>query len=256
MRYGMCVQNHQIEFIDEITKMGYDYVECRFNIFAENNREKIEELTSALKRNNIKCEAVNCFIPGSFHLTGEDVDENALSEYIETGMKNLHEINCKTVVFGSGGARRIPDGLEYGKGTEQIIHFLRDIVSPIAGKYGITVTIEPLKSGETNVINTVKDAVNIAEKVSSPYISSLADLYHMYAENETPESLSDFTGKIFHSHIAEVNSRSYPKEGDSYDYSRFIRAMEKVGCTRCSVEGSTENFVEDSKKTIALLKKL
>lgn len=256
MRYGMCVQNHQIEFIDEIKKMGYDYVECRFNIFAENNREKIEELTSALERSNIKCEAVNCFIPGSFHLTGENIDEKALSKHIETGMKNLSEINCKTVVFGSGGARRIPDGLEYDKGIEQIIHFLRDIVSPTAEKYGIKVVIEPLKSSETNVINTVREAVNIAEKVNNSHISSLADLYHMYAENETPESISDFTGKISHSHIAEINSRSYPKEGDFYDYSRFIKAMEKVGCTRCSVEGATENFIEDSKKSIALLKKL
>lgn len=256
MRYGMCVQNQQIEFVDEIAKMGYDYIECRFNLFAEQDNEKIEELRRSLERNNIKCESCNCFIPGSMHITGDSVDEKALSEYIETGMKGASALGCKIVVFGSGGARSIPEGYDREKGTAQIIHFLKDIVSPIAEKYGMTVVIEPLKRPDSNILNTVREAVALTEKVNSPYISALADLYHMYGENETEESLLAFSGKIKHCHIANAADRSYPKESDGFDYSKFILVMQSVGCERCSVEGSTKDYLKDSKESVELLKKL
>lgn len=256
MRYGMCVQNQQIDFIDEIAALGYDYIEGRFNLFTDCEPELVQKMKAALERNNIKCEACNCFIPGNMRLTGDGVDEEALKAHIEKGMSGASKLGCKIVVFGSGGARNIPDSISREEGVKQIEHFLRDIVSPIAGKYGITVVTEPLKSSETNVLNTVREAVELAERVNCPNIASLGDLYHMYAENETPESLSEFSGKVKHCHIADVTDRSYPAFGDEYDYKRFIDVMEKIGCERCSVEGRTDDYIADSKKAIELLKSL
>ncbi len=256
MRYGMCVQNQQLELIGKLAEMGYDYIECRFNLFASDNGEKVKELMRETEKSNIKCEAVNCFIPGDFRLTGDGVDEKALREYIERGMSGAAKAGCQTVVFGSGSARSIPQGFDRERGMAQIEHFLRDIVAPVAEKYKITVVTEPLRCAETNSVNTVREAVKLAERVNHPCISSLADLYHMYGEGETPESLCSFDGKIKHSHIAEVTTRAYPCEGDGYDYSRFVSALEKCGCERCSVEGRTEDFLSDSRKAIELLKKI
>lgn len=256
MRYGMCVQNPQIDFIDEIAALGYDYVEGRFNLFTDCDEELVEKMKAALERTGLKCEACNCFIPGNLRLTGDEVDEEALKAHIEKGMSGASKLGCKIVVFGSGGARNIPETISRERGCEQIVHFLRDIVAPIAEKYGITVVTEPLKSSETNVLNTVKEAVEMADIVNNPCIASLGDLYHMYAENETPESLEGFAGKVKHCHIAEVTSRNYPAEGDEYDYKRFIDVMEKIGCERCSVEGRTSDYIGDSKKAIELLRKL
>ena len=256
MKFGMCVQNPQIDFIDEIAAMGYEYIEGRFNLFTDCDEELVEKMRAALERNNIKCEACNCFIPGNLKLTGDSVDEEALRAHIEKGMSGASRLGCKIVVFGSGGARNIPDTITREEGKKQIEHFLRDIVAPIAEKYDITVVTEPLRSSETNVLNTVHEAVTMADRVGKKNIASLGDLYHMYAENETPESITEFVGKVKHCHIADVTDRSYPFEGDEYDYSRFIKAMEEVGCERCSVEGRTDDYIGDSKKAIELLRSL
>lgn len=256
MKFGMCVQNPQIDFIDEIAALGYEYIEGRFNLFTDCDEELVEKMRAALEKNNIKCEACNCFIPGNMKLTGSDVDEDALRAHIEKGMSGASKLGCKIVVFGSGGARNIPEDMKREDGEEQIIHFLRDIVAPIAEKYDITVVTEPLRSSETNVLNTVHEAVAMAEKVKCKNIASLGDLYHMYAENEDPESLSAFVGKVKHCHIADVTDRSYPFIGDEYDYKRFIDVMKKIGCERCSVEGRTDDYIADSKKAIELLKSL
>lgn len=256
MRYGMCIQNTQLDYIEGVAKMGYDYIEGRFTLFAGDDEELIEKMFKLTKENNIVCETCNCFIPGDLRITGDVIDEKALSDYIEKGMKNLEKAGCKIVVFGSGGARNIPEGYDYEKGINQIAHFLKTIAGPIAEKYGITIVTEPLKNPDSNIINTVKEAVELAEKVNHPCVSSLADLYHMYAENETPESLEGYDGKVKHCHIAEVLNRAYPKSSDEYDYSRFIKVMEKIGCPRCSVEGSTKDFLNDSKAALEVLKSI
>lgn len=256
MRYGMCLRNDQLDLIKYVSDCGYDYVEGRFPLFARGSEDETENMLRLLRQNNIKCEVCNCFIPGDLRITGENVDETALSEYIERGMKNAKRAGCEIVVFGSGGARSIPDGFDFDRGYEQLVHFLKDIVAPICEKYGMMVVTEPLRSMECNIINTVREAARLAERVNSKYIASLADLYHMFAENEKPGELIGLSGKIRHSHIAEVKNRSYPKLSDSYDYSEFIRVMERTGCERCSVEGRSDDFEKDALEAMELFRSI
>lgn len=254
MKYGMCIMDSQLEFIKDVAEQGYDYIELRFGMFGNNDTEKINEVKSLMEKNNIGCEACNCFLPGTLKVTGDSIDEAALSSYIETGMKNLSEIGCKIVVFGSGGSRNVPEGYDEGKAFEQIAHFLKTIAGPIAGKYGITIVIEPLRNPDSNIIHTVADAVKLAKLADHPAVSSLGDLYHMYAMDEEPESIADFDGLVKHCHIATPVSRAFPKLEDDYDFTRFFNVMEKIGCERCSVEGSTQDFANDSAEAIKVFK--
>lgn len=256
MKFGMCLRNDQIDLVGLVASLGYDYVEGRFTLFALESEEMNERFRKLLCDNNIKCESCNCFLPGDFRLTGENIDEEKIRKYIEKGMENAAKVGCEIVVFGSGGARSIPENFDREKGMEQIVHFLRDIAAPIAEKFGITLVTEPLKKAETNVINTVSEAAKLAERVNSPYVSSLGDLYHMYAENETAESLLALDGKVKHCHIADVIDRNFPKIGDEYDYAKFVSVMEKIGCKSCSVEGRSDNFEPDARKAIELLKSI
>lgn len=256
MKFGMCVQNPQVDFIPFVAQCGYDYIECRFNLFTTEDPEVCKKYVRLLKENNIPCDTCNCFMPGEIKVTGDDVDEKVIAEYIEKGMKGFSEIGGKVVVFGSGGSRNIPDGFDREKGMEQIVHFLRDIAGPLAAKYGLTIVTEPLCHAASNVLNTVKEVVALSEKVQHPNVSSLADLYHMAQENETVESLLCYDGKLAHSHIAEPADRKYPKTTDNYDYTAFFANLEKIGCPRCSVEGSTKDFEKDAKESIELYRSL
>ena len=83
--------------------------------------------------------------------------------------------NKKTIVLGSGGARKIEDG-ENAADCQKQLDEVFYAVGDIAKEYETTVVIEPLNKGETNVINTVTEGAAMARRVSHPNILLLADI--------------------------------------------------------------------------------
>ncbi len=240
MRYGVCLGVDDIEGVELCANAGFDYVECGFFNLSTFDDEKFNAFKSALEKNNIKCESANGFIPYSLPLSGDEYNEKALVEYIENGMKRGAEIGMKTVVLGSGKARRIPDNLSYRECFEQLIKVLKNIISPIAEKYGITVVIEPLRMAECNIINTVKEGVLLAASTGKENISGLADIFHMVESGDTYDDIRQLKGSVEHAHISfpslEDHSRFYPKDINEFDYRGYIDALEYAGCKRCSIE--------------------
>ena len=111
--------------------------------------------------------AFNVFLPGDLKITGPAVDWPAVQTYVDEALRRVHLIGAKTVVFGSGGARNVPEGFSFEEANEQLVRFLY-IVASVAEVLGITVVIEPLNRLESNVINSVPAGVELAEAVDSP----------------------------------------------------------------------------------------
>lgn len=253
MKYGVCVGS-SAEQIRIAAQAGYDYVESGFSVLTDSGEEDFAAFRRALEENHIRCEAVNCFIPGRLPLVGENVDDAALREYIEKGMKRGKEVGLEIVVFGSGGARKMPDGWLYGDAVRQLVHFLRDVVTPIALAYGITVVVEPLC--DTNTITTVREGAMLTAFTDTEPVKLLCDIYHMFKVGDTVDSMAGLNGMIRHSHIAEPEKRGFPKSVDEYDYRGFVSALEDAGCPRCSVEASTSDFAADAVLAAEVLKSL
>ncbi len=255
MKFGMCIGGDR-EKIAVCKKLGFDYVESGFSLLTDENEENYDLFAAALKENDFPCISVNCFLPGSLKVTGPEVDNAALSAYIERGMRRGAALGVKKVVFGSGGARRIPEGFPYEEAVRQIFSFLSEIVSPIAEKYGITVVIEPLSLRDTNFIHTVGEGAIIAAAVNKENIRLLADLFHVNRCGDTNESIAAMRGLLRHAHIAEPVNRRFPSPQDTCDYKGFVDALEAAGCDTCSVEASCENFEEEAAGAIRVLRAL
>ncbi len=253
MKFGICIGDDS-EKIAVCKKLGFDYVESSFGMLASEDEEKYDCFQEALKKNGFSCISVNCFLPGSLKVTGPDVDTQALSAYIERGMRRGAALGVKKVVFGSSGARNIIEGFSYETAVKQIVSFLRDIVSPIAEKYGITVVIEPLCSRETNIIESLREGAVFASVVNCGNIRLLVDLYHAYHSCDTNEHIRSMAGMIKHAHVAEPEKRRYPKPGDAYVYSDFINALIFAGCETCSVEASCSDFETEAADAIKTLR--
>lgn len=255
MRFGICVGSDANK-ITVAKKLGYDYVECGFSMLANEDDAEFTLFKKALVENNIKCEASNGFLPRELKVTGDNVDYKALADYIERGMKKGADIGVKTVVFGSSGARNIPEGHSFDKAIRQLIYFLREICSPICAKYGLRIVIEPLSKKETNIIHTVLEGGILISAVNKDNIGALGDLYHMYNAGDGPDEIKMLKGVLWHAHIAEPSKRVYPTSDDEYDYKAFVEALEFAGCTRCSLEARYSDFEEDAKKAIDVFKSL
>lgn len=261
MRFGVCTGLDNEENVKIAAESGYDYIECGFQMFANASEEQLCEWEEREKKYNIYSEAVNCFLPGSLPVTGENVDYDALAEFVARGMKNCARMGVKTVVFGSSGARSIKEGFSYEKAVRQMGYFLREIASPEAAKYGITIVTEPLRKAETNMINTVKEGVLLAALADRDNVRCLADLYHMAQCGDTYEDLLMITDSVIHAHIAnpverDGKNRVYPLSADEYDYKSFIDALSKGTCERCSIEAGVTDFATEAPAAIKVLRSL
>lgn len=144
---------------------------------------------------------------------------------MEKALYRLKEVGADTVVFGSGAARSIPVEFPREKAERQIVDFL-NIVADFAENLGITIVIEPLNKKESNIINSIPEAVEFAEKVNRKSIQVLADFYHMDEENETLSNIVAYKDYLQHIHLADTD-RLAPGTGN-YPYQKFTQCLKRA----------------------------
>ncbi len=256
MKIGVCVGT-DIEKMKYIKALGYDYAESHCQEIAKKDKEHLD----AMKATGLPVYAANCFI--GMRVVGEERDNAKISEYLDTLFEKASYLGLEYLVFGSSGARRIPDGMSLEEGREQIIDFLKNFVAPRAEKYNLPVAIEPLRPQECNAINTIDDGVEIAKKVNSPYIKVLADVAHMFCQNEDFSKILTYKDWIVHAHTSNPDpapeidrKRIYPKDGDNFNQADFIEPLKHIGVKYCSIEADVLDFEEDAKNAYAVLNAL
>ncbi len=256
MKFGVCIGT-DIEKMKYVKSLGYDYAESHCQQIASKTQEYLDEM----KATGLPVVAANCFI--GMRVVGEERDEEKIREYLETLFENASYLGLKYLVFGSSGARRIPEGMSLEEGRAQIIDFLKNLVAPVAERYNISVAIEPLRPQECNAINTIDDGVEIAKKVDSPYVKVLADVAHMFCQNEKMEKLLEYKGWIVHAHTSNPDpdpdfdcKRIYPKNGDKFSQASFVNALKAIGVEHCSIEANVLDFESDARDAYDVLKGL
>lgn len=256
MKFGVCVGT-STEKMRYIKELGFDYVESHCQEIVKATEEKLEEIKAV----GLPVVAANCFI--GMRVVGKEKDEDAIKEYLEKLFERASYLGLKYLVFGSSAARRIPEEMSLEEGREEIVYFLKNLVAPLAENYGITVAIEPLRPEECNAINTVADGIGIAEKVDSPYVKVLADVAHMFVQNEDLELLKEYKGRVVHAHTSNPNppsehnkKRIYPKAGDGFSQADFIEPLKAIGVEHCSIEADVLDFNEDAANAYIVLKDL
>lgn len=252
MRFGCCAGLDQIQRVQDA---GYDYIELVVGTVkpeqADSEFELVRELLDSFE---IRPEAWNCLIPGQMRVVGPEVDLYRVERYLRTAFERIEEVGGEIVVFGSGGARRVPDGFPMDEARDQLCEALT-IAGQVAGAYGITIALEPLASSATNIINTLPQGAELVKKVDHPFVKLLADLQHMADEGETVSVIGTLDVEIVHAHTADTDRR-YPGSG-SYPTREFIQALKSVGYDgRLSVECVWGDFYAECPKALEFLREL
>lgn len=234
--FGVCTSLPNSEIVK---KSGFDYVEgsVQRDLMPGSPDEEFSKKLKEYDTCRLPVIACNSFLPGTLKVTGPDARPDTVLRYAEVAFRRAASMGIRTIVFGSGGARRIPDGFDPQQARNQFISLLKEI-GPVARKYGVTIAIESLQKSETNFINTVVEAVAIAQAVNDPNIRVLADIFHMMRENEKPEVLAGASNYLVHCHIAEIKDRTAPgMAGD--DFRPWFSELKKIGYRGgISIEGS------------------
>ena len=257
MRYAICSNDPAV--IADAREAGFDYVEASVPSLVRpfDPEEAFEETLASYRAAGLPVESANLFLPRELRCTGPDAQPlDRLAEYAETVFRRLARAGVPVVVFGSGGARKLPDGWPRERADEQFVALLSRI-GPLAENHGVTIAVEPLARVECNYLNTVDEGARIARASGSPAVGVVADCYHWARNGEPAETILAAKGVLVHAHLATMPSRKAPGV-EPYDFAPFFRALAAAGYdARVSIEGGLpppENRVEGLRAALAILR--
>lgn len=198
--------------------------------------------------------AANGLVPREIPLTGPAVDQAAVDQYMRTALSRAAKAGLRVVVFGSGAARKVPDGFSHAQATSQIVAHLKRW-GDMAAAGGITLVVEPLHRGETNIINSVAEGAEVVRAAGHGSVWLLADTFHMAKENEGPDAIVKAGGLIRHVHCADPDGR-VPLGFASADHRPYFRALKQVGYAGgVSIEASWKDQPAQVAQALAALRK-
>lgn len=249
---GVCTS---IKNAEMLASHGYNYIEegVRSFLVPDKDEETFLENLAIAENSPVPIKACNSFLPGTMKSVGHEAVHDEILQYSRTAFRRAQQAGIGIIVFGSGASRNIPEGFSYEEASDQFVSLLKQM-APVAGEYNVIIVLEPLRSGETNFINTVAKGGDIVREVGHPNFMLLADIYHMLMEDEGPESIIENADLLTHVHIAEKEGRSIPGTHGE-DFTPYFKALKEAGYKGgISIEGRWQNLEEQAPVAIETLK--
>lgn len=249
---GYCVG---LKGLETAKAAGFDYVELGVTEIAALSDSDFELALEQAKRVGIPTPNANLFLPPTMKVTGPDAVAPAEQmAYVKKAFARLARLGVKTLCFGSGGARRVPDGFPMDEAFSQLVAFGKRI-APEARAQGITVVIEPLRKQETNIINTTAEGLELVNAVNDPNFELLVDFYHLASEKEDPAIILRARDHIRHLHMANPQGRVFPLSWSEFDYAPFFENLRRIGYSGgISIEASSKDVPTEGPRAIQLLR--
>lgn len=234
---------------------GFEYVEISATEIANLSDADFDAAAARIKQLGIATPAANLFLPAALKVTGPQTDPEQQMAHVRKAFTRLAKLGTEVVVFGSGGARRVPDGFSKEEAFKQLVDFGRRAARE-ASAHGITITIEPLRRQESNIINTAGEGLELVKAIDHPNFQLMIDFYHLASEQEDPAIVLRAKDHIRHLHTANPQGRVFPQKWEEFDYAPFFANLRAIGYDkRISVEGSTTDLAAQGPLAVALLHK-
>lgn len=196
----------------------------KIEIFTTANRD-VPSLKAALADNG--CELVSTVTDPRIQLVIEAQHDN-FREMFAKAVDEAAELGCRNIVVPSGSA------VPYMKRPVQLDIVAKAIASvvPAAEARGVTILLEPVNTRVDHpgvLFGMTEDAVAVIEKIGSPSVRLLYDVYHSITEREDPfQVLPAVIGHVGHVQIADAPGRGEPGSGE-VDWLAILGLLDKVG---------------------------
>ncbi len=224
---------------------GFDFAEAAFGVFMNMSDEEFKRAV----KDGVRFECANSFLPGEYALAKAELP--VIREYVERALSRAAAIGVNTVVFGSGRARSLPEGISYSERRDLLCKYYEFIrmCGDIAASYGIVFALEPLNPAETNFMLTTIEGYAVASAIRHPAVKLLADFYHMAKQNEPFTNIRLVADKLAHVHVSEFD-RGFPGKYDDAENGSNLPdaadALNRAGyCGRVSCEAIYKDYLAE-----------
>ncbi|KEO75633.1 xylose isomerase [Anditalea andensis] len=218
---------HSFHLVDKISMMGFDIIEIPV--------EKKELIDFQVLKEKIKVSDLKCTISGAF---GSERDISSLDPKIRANglkyIKDCIEIAAymDSPIFGGplysavGKTRFISDD-QKKRERDFCIENLR-IASDFAKDNGIYLGLEPLNRFESDMVNTVDQALSLIQEVASPNLKIQLDTFHCNIEEKNIGNSIRKIGKDLICHIqGNESDRGTPGTGN-LDWPDIVAALHEI----------------------------
>lgn len=129
------------------------------------------------------------------------------------------------MVFGSPKQRSATGGLTPADATRNFVDGLT-AVAPHAASRGVTILVEALPAAQSDVVQSLAEAVAIVRALDSPAIRTMFDVHNAVDETEPHEALVDrYFDLIRHVHVNEFDGRHCGT--GSYDFKPVLAVLRR-----------------------------
>jgi D-psicose/D-tagatose/L-ribulose 3-epimerase len=129
------------------------------------------------------------------------------------------------MVFGSPHQRTSTGGLTRQQATRNYVEGLVS-VAPHAADRGVTILIEALPIGQSDVVQTVEEAVALVKEINSPAVRTMFDTHNAIDEIEPHAVLLDrYYDFIRHVHVNELDGRHCGQA--DYDFAPILEVLKR-----------------------------
>jgi sugar phosphate isomerase/epimerase len=251
MKFGISVSTFPTSFgpimfsgdletkVKTIADLGY----AGLDLFIKNAGEPgIGSVISAIQSVDLEVfllAAVSAFVDDGLYLSSPQDDIR----------KELIRRMKSQIDLADGLGAMVPIGVLRGSGGgPDRLHFLAESLFELyeyTQNSGVKLLIEPVNRNETNLINSVEDALEFIETFGLPKFDLLVDIYHMNIEEPNiAVSLQKVGTRIGHVHLADSNRR-VPGKG-KINWEAVFHILQEIGYVgSCSIEAIPGSNAED-----------
>lgn len=244
--------------VEQIAAAGYDNAELHIWEIMSLDDATYKKEKQRLFDINLDYEVFDNPLPLDKVVADPSFDMPYYKEYLKKAIDRTAELGARFFVFGNGKTRTIPeDNWEEGqKKNDEMMVFLCEE----AAKANITIMMEPLHASLSNVVLSVPQAYEYAQRLGCKNLKTLLDFRWFIAGGHSYDDIVQYADFIKHVHVDNpayaFPERHVPMVGDGYDYTKLFDTLKEISYKGIiSYEANTfEDFDKDIRKGLDLLR--
>lgn len=216
--------------IERVRALGYEGIEfAPFTLSSDPaalSAPRRREIRTAIEQSGMRFVGLHWLLaapPGLHMTTSDDVVRRRTWEYVRRLIDLCADFGSGVMVFGSPRQRSTVPGVSPREASEIFAAELA-AVAPHAEGSGIQLLVEALSKNQTDVVNSLAEAVEIVREIGSPAVQTMFDTHNAVDETEPHTVLiRRYFPYIAHVHVNENDGRE-PGMG-SYDFPRLLATL-------------------------------
>ncbi|UCE98591.1 MAG: sugar phosphate isomerase/epimerase [Planctomycetota bacterium] len=239
-KYAMCNESMREKSWGEqcqiVANAGYTGIEiAAFTLVKEGVQEITpahrKEMEATMKDAGIECAGLHWLLappPKGLHFTtGDEPTRKKSIKYLEELIDFCGDVGGTVMIFGSPKQRST-----VGTSIDEAKKYFADGLAKVADhakSRGVKILVEPLDTGQTDVVNRMAEALEIVKRVKHPAIELMFDFHNTGNETEAFDVLiKRFHKHIFHIHVQEMDGKHLGGGSGVNDYVKAFQVLKDL----------------------------